>query len=81
MRDPSDRFDLPDHLTWQMNLAIGDVDVNWDATGILGETRVPTLDAAGHPIMQGMEAIRGSEEDYHVGGALETAFAQDNNHE
>lgn len=22
MRDPTDQFDLPDHLTWQMNLAI-----------------------------------------------------------
>ncbi|CAN0541229.1 unnamed protein product [Ectocarpus sp. 12 AP-2014] len=75
MRDPSDRFDLPDHLTWQMNLVVGNIDVNWDATGILGETQVPTLDTDGHPIVQGMEAIRGSEEDYHVEGPLETAFA------
>ena len=22
MRDPTDRFDLPDHLTWQMNMAL-----------------------------------------------------------
>lgn len=22
MRDPTDKFDLPDHLTWQMNMAV-----------------------------------------------------------
>lgn len=22
MRDPTDQFDLPDHLTWQMNMAV-----------------------------------------------------------
>lgn len=22
MRDPTDQYDLPDHLTWQMNMAI-----------------------------------------------------------
>ena len=31
--------------------------------GVLGETMVPTLDESGHPIMQGMGAIRGSEKD------------------
>jgi len=37
--------------------------VSSDAKGILGETLVPTLDEYGQPIMQGMGAIRGLEED------------------
>ena len=61
MRDPSGRFDLPDHLAWQMNLATDFLDL--DATGILGETRVPTLDSKGKPIMDGMGSIRRSQED------------------
>lgn len=64
MRDPTDHFDLPDHLTWQMNLAIDHHDLGEDmARGILGETLVPTVDAKGKPIMQGLGSIRGSEED------------------
>ena len=63
MRDPTDQFDLPDHLTWQMNLAIDQADINLDATGILGETLVPTVDENGASIMQGMGAIRGMQED------------------
>lgn len=63
MRDPTDRFDLPDHLTWQQNLAIDHFDLSFDSTGILGETLVPTLNEEGTPIMHGMGAIRGSEED------------------
>ena len=39
------------------------VQVSRDAKGILGETRVPTRDHDGKPIMQGMEAIRGQHED------------------
>lgn len=62
MRDPTDRFDLPDHLTWQQNLAIDHHDLSLDATGILGETLVPTLNDEGMPIMSGMKAIRGSQE-------------------
>lgn len=64
MRDPTDRFDLPDHLTWQMNLAIEHHDLDESAArGILGETLVPALDANGKPIMQGMGSIRGLQED------------------
>ena len=37
--------------------------VSVDATGILGETQVPTLDDSDNPIMQGMGAIRGLQED------------------
>eukprot|EP00903_Cladosiphon_okamuranus_P020094 g18456.t1 len=81
MRDPTDRFDLPDHLTWQMNLAIDHHDLDERvARGILGETLVPTVDAKGKPIMQGMGSIRGSEEDYRVEGPQGTAFAQDMRH-
>ena len=64
MRDPTDRFDLPDHLTWQMNLAIDHHGIDASvARGILGETLVPTRDANGKPIMHGIDSIRGSEED------------------
>ena len=62
MRDPTDQYDLPDHLTWQMNLAIDHHGISGYATGILGETFVPTVDAGGHTIMNGMEAIRGTQE-------------------
>eukprot|EP00903_Cladosiphon_okamuranus_P020451 g18771.t1 len=74
MRDPTDRFDLPDHHTWQMNVAIDHHDVSLEATGVLGETVVPVVDGHGKLVMKGMEAIRGSQEDYRVAGALETAF-------
>ena len=63
MRDPTDQFDLPDHLTWQMNVAIDHHDVSLEATGVLGETVVPTTDGNGKLIMTGMEAIRGEQED------------------
>lgn len=62
IRDPTDQFDIPDHLTWQMNLAIDHHDVSLEATGVLGETVVPTVDASGEYIMKGLDAIRGSQE-------------------
>ncbi|CAN0348830.1 unnamed protein product [Ectocarpus sp. 6 AP-2014] len=76
-RDPTDRFDLPDHITWQMNMGIDHNEVSYSATGILGETSTPTKDANGEDIMTGMEAIRGSEEDYRVTGPLDVTFAMD----
>ncbi|CAM9764760.1 unnamed protein product [Ectocarpus fasciculatus] len=79
-RDPTDRFDIPDHLTWQMNLAFDNVDLSPDATGILGETQQYTRDANGNRIMEGMSAIRGSQEDYLVEGPLDTVFAAARNH-
>eukprot|EP00903_Cladosiphon_okamuranus_P017248 g15893.t1 len=63
MRDPTDSFDLPEHLKWQQNLAIDRQDLSPEVTGILSETLVPVLNDEGKPIMQGMEAIRGSQED------------------
>lgn len=77
MRDPTDQFDLPDHMTWQMNLAIDRSDMRQDAKGILGETSVPTRDADGAKIMHGMASIRGDQEDYAVEGPLGTAFVMD----
>lgn len=68
MRDPTDQFDLPEHLTWQMNLAIDHSGLSPQATGILGETLVPTVDGNGNPIMHGMEAIRGKQQDCEYGG-------------
>ena len=63
MRDPTDQFDLPDHLTWQMNLAIDRSNISHYSQGVLGETFVPTRDDDGNMIMHGMESIRGAEED------------------
>eukprot|EP00903_Cladosiphon_okamuranus_P020054 g18420.t1 len=76
MRDPTDQFDLPDHTSWQMNVAIDHHDVSLEATGVLGETVVPTLDANGKYIMKGMDAIRGTQADYRVAGPFDTVFAQ-----
>ncbi|CAN0249910.1 unnamed protein product [Scytosiphon promiscuus] len=81
MRDPTDQFDLPEHLTWQMNLAIDHTNISPRAAGILGETLVPTVDGDGKPIMQGMKAIRGQQADYRVEAALDTVFAQGKFHE
>ena len=63
MRDPTDQVDLPDHVTWQMNMGIEHSDINRVAKGILGETFVPTRDANGNPILSGMDSIRGKQED------------------
>ncbi|CAM9134386.1 unnamed protein product [Scytosiphon promiscuus] len=81
MRDPTDTYDLPDHLTWQMNVAIDQTDVTPDAKGVLGETIVPTVDALGDYIKHGMESIRGEQEDYLVSGPLEVAFALGKGHQ
>ena len=63
MRDPTDQFDLPDHLTWQMNMAIDHASFSRDARGVIGETLVPTRDDNGDHIMTGMKSIRGQQED------------------
>ena len=70
MRDATDSFDVPEHRTWQMNLAVDHTRLSWDATGILGETLLPTLDDGGKPIMLGLGSIRGSPEDckWHADG-------------
>ncbi|CAM9752519.1 unnamed protein product [Scytosiphon promiscuus] len=77
MRDPTNQHDLPDHLTWQMNLAIDEHNLGLEATGILGETLVPSLDEYGKPIMNGRLAIPGEEEDYRVEGPLDVLSIQE----
>lgn len=51
MRDPTDHFDLPDHLTWQMNMGLEHNNLDRAATGVLGETFEPTVDSRGVPVM------------------------------
>ncbi|CAB1115047.1 unnamed protein product [Ectocarpus sp. CCAP 1310/34] len=57
------QYGLPDHSTWQMNLAIDSDSVGVGAQGVLGETLVPTRDADGEYVMHGMESIRGTQEE------------------
>ncbi|CAM9267452.1 unnamed protein product, partial [Choristocarpus tenellus] len=76
MPDPSGRFDLPDHLTYQMNLGFVHADFGLLPKGILGETTVANVGEDGTPILEGMGAIRGTEEAYRVQGVLETDFKQ-----
>lgn len=76
MRDPTDRFDLPEHVAFQMNLVFEDVRLGSDPQGLVGETISPVLDAEGVPIMQGLDAIRGAESDYLLSGPFGHDFAQ-----
>lgn len=51
---------------WRVNTScspIFNLQISRDAEGVLGETMVATKDANGKPIMTGMEAIIGQEED------------------
>ncbi|CAM9585447.1 unnamed protein product [Ectocarpus sp. 6 AP-2014] len=63
-----------------MNLAIGSDNVGVGAEGILGETLVPTRDANGEYIMNGIESIRGTQEEYRVEGPLGVDFAMNKSH-
>ena len=75
MRDPTDQFDLPDHRTFQMNMGIERAFLGMYPQGVLGETLHPTVDAStGEPIMRGMSAVRGTEEDYRVSGPFSSDF-------
>lgn len=75
MRDPTDQFDLPDHRTFQQNIGVERAIMGPFPQGVLGETIRPTLDTMGEPIMFGMAAIRGREEDYSVSGPFDDMFA------
>ena len=48
-RDPTDQFDLPDCLTWPLNVAIYHQEMSLDAMDILDETLVPPASANGAP--------------------------------
>lgn len=76
MRDPTDKFDLPDHVAFQMNVGFEDVRLGLSPQGIVGETITPVVDANGLPIMQGLDAIRGEEGDYKVDGPFGANFRQ-----
>ena len=69
-RDPTDTIDLPDSATWQMNIVIDHLDISNDAKGVLGETIVPTRDADGNMIMQGVRCIRGVQQDCKFGAQI-----------
>lgn len=74
MRDPTDQFDLPDHLTFQMNISIERAVLRDSPQGVLGGTVRPTFDATGGEIKMGIGAIVGTEEDYRVTGPFENDF-------
>lgn len=76
MRDPTGTFDLPDHIAFQMNLVFEKVAFSRDPRGVMGETVHPVVDKAGDPIMIGLQAIRGDEEDYRVDCLLCEDFPQ-----
>ncbi|CAM9752627.1 unnamed protein product, partial [Choristocarpus tenellus] len=76
MPDPSGLFDLPDHLTYQINVGFVEVGLGSMPQGILGETAVPNTDKDGSPIREEMGSIRGGEEDYRVNDILGTDFKQ-----
>ncbi|MEP6134273.1 hypothetical protein [Marinobacter sp.] len=60
---------LPDLDFWQMNMGLEGLAIDDSLSGILGETSRPMKDDNGIPIMTGMEAIRGTVEDYRVSDA------------
>ncbi|CAM9792957.1 unnamed protein product [Choristocarpus tenellus] len=74
MRDPTDKFDLPDHIAYQMNIIIEDITLDEYPQGILGETVHPTVNEMGDFIMAGPRVIRGEEEDYVVADPLAMGF-------
>lgn len=70
---------LPDLDFWLMNMGLEGLDIGDPLSGILGETARPVLDHSGNPIMTGIEAIRGTVEEYRVSGALGVDFQLLNN--
>lgn len=55
VRDPTDQLEVPDHQTWQMNLALEQTVPGSRASGILGG------DASGKPpMLEGRQSIRGA---------------------
>eukprot|EP00904_Undaria_pinnatifida_P011625 jgi/Undpi1/7593/HiC_scaffold_23.g10066.m1 len=74
MRDPSDQYDLPDHIAYQMNIEFERLNIGDNPQGVIGATAHITKDENGEDIMFGPDAIPGEEEDYRVSGPLYTHF-------
>ena len=73
---------LPDLEFWQMDVGLHRLSLESESlSGILGETARPVLDEAGHEVMEGYDAFRGTVEDYRVAGPLGTDFALLHNEE
>lgn len=66
---------LPDLDFWQMDVGLEGLQITDTISGILGETARPMYDAKGNVVMEGLEAMRGTVEDYEVSGPLDTDFA------
>lgn len=63
MRDPADQFDLPDHPTWQIDMAINHARFSRGVPGVIRETFVPMRGVIGGTVMTGMEPTHGQRED------------------
>lgn len=67
--------ELPELDFWQGAVGLEGVShVSEQISGMLGETARPVVDDNGHEIMEGLEALRGSIEDYRVLSAEGTDF-------
>ena len=67
----TDRFgrELPELDFWQSSVGLSGINVeNEHLTGMLGETSRPVQDTNGHVITNGVDALRGTVEDYRVSG-------------
>lgn len=61
---------------WQMGVGVNGLALKHEnISGLLGETSRIVYDNDGHPVMEGLRALRGTVEDYRVSGALGTDFA------
>jgi len=66
---------LPHLEFWQMDVGMEGLDVDNPAlSGLTGETARPVYDENGKAIMEGLDAFRGTVEDYRVSGALGVHF-------
>jgi len=61
---------------WQMSVGVNGLALTHEGiSGLLGETSRMVYDNDGQPVMEGIGALRGTVEDYHVSDALGTDFA------
>lgn len=71
---PKYRYCLPRHRAYQIYASIERAVLSRYPQGILGGTVRPTHNAAGAEIMEGLEAILGTEEYYRVAGPFDGDF-------